>query len=77
MSRTRTAREYRRSLGAIISSKTHVSSRRAFQLYMPLIQLVFEHDKTRFDEIGDWLQAKDALEEFLEREQAIQTSDSA
>jgi replication factor C large subunit len=77
MSRTRAAREYRRSLGAVIGSKTHVSSRRAIQLYMPLIQLVFEHDKTRFGEIGDWLQAKDALEGFLEKDQAAQTTDSA
>ncbi len=77
MSRTRMAREQRRALGAAIGSKSHVSERKALQFYMPLIQFVFEHDKARFEEMGDWLEVKDQLGEFLgERESALPSDSS-
>ncbi len=76
MSRTRMMREQRRALGAAIGSKSHVSARRAVQLYMPLIQFVFEHDKPRFDAIGDWLEIKDELREFLKGKELVPASDS-
>ncbi len=76
MSRTRMMREQRRALGAAIGSKSHVSARRAVQLYMPLIQFVFEHDKSGFEAIGDWLEIKDELGEFLKGRELVPASDS-
>lgn len=77
MSRTRGAREQRRALGAAIGSKSHVSARRAVRLYLPLIQFVLEHDMAKFEQIGDWLEVKDNLREFLEEGEPVQVSDSA
>ena len=77
MSRTRGAREQRRALGAAIGSKSHVSARRAVRLYLPLIQFVLEHDTAKFEQIGDWLEVKDNLREFLEEGEPVQVSDSA
>jgi replication factor C large subunit len=76
MSRTRMIREQRRALGAAIGSKSHVSARRAVQLYMPLIQFVFEHDKSGFEAIGDWLEIKDELGAFLKGRELVPPSDS-
>ena len=76
MSRTRMVREQRRALGAAIGSKSHVSARRAVQLYMPVIQFVFEHDKSRFEAIGEWLEIKDELGVFLKKRDPGPTIDS-
>ncbi len=65
MARTRMARELRRSVGAAIGAKCHVSSRRAGQLYLPMLQLIYENDRERFGEIGSWFDAKDQLEQVV------------
>ncbi len=76
MSRTRMMREQRKALGAAIGAKVHVSSRRALQLYMPLIQFLLEHDEPGFEKIGDWLEVKDELGTFLKGRESVSTSDS-
>ena len=76
MSRTRMMREQRRALGAAIGSKSHVSSRRAIQLYMPLIQFMLEHDKAGFESVGDWLEIREDLEAFLRGRESAPPSDS-
>jgi replication factor C large subunit len=77
MSRTRAVRAQRLALGAAIGTKSHVSARRAVQLYLPLIQFLFEHDRIKFDRVGDWLEAKDELAGFLEAEQPVEANDSS
>lgn len=77
MSRTRGMREQRRALGAAIGSKSHVSSRRATQLYLPMIQFMFVHNRKQFEEVGDWLEVKDKLREFMEEQVMVRVSDSA
>ncbi len=76
MSRTRTMREQRKALGVAIGVKSHVSARRALQLYMPLIQFVLEHDETSFEKIGDWLDIRDQLGTFLKGRESVPASDS-
>jgi replication factor C large subunit len=76
MSRTRMIREQRRALGVAIGSKSHVSARRAMQLYMPLIQFIFDSDRSRFEKIGDWLEIKDELGTFLKGRELVPPSDS-
>ncbi len=65
MSRTRGARELRRRVGAIIGSRCHLSSRRAAQLYLPLIRTVREHDGEKYGLIAEWLGSSQELEELL------------
>lgn len=65
MSRTRGTRELRRGVGAAIGSKCHLSSRRAVQLYLPLVQFVYEHDREKYGQIADWLDSRDRLDELL------------
>ncbi len=65
MARTRAARELRKNIGRAIASKCHISSRRAAQVYMPLIQTISEHNRAKSDEIGQWLGAKEELDQFL------------
>lgn len=76
MSRTRMMREQRKALGAAIGAKSHVSARRALQLYMPLIQFVLEHDSSSFERIGDWLEIRDELGAFLKGRESAPASDS-
>src|SRR5262249_6817148 len=76
MSRTRMMREQRKAVGAAIRAKSHVSSRRALQLYMPVIQFVLEHDETGFERIGDWLEIRDELSAFLRGRESVPSSDS-
>jgi len=76
MSRTRMMREQRKALGAAIGSKSHVSARRALQLYVPLIQFVLEHDRSSFDRIGDWLEIREELGGFLKDRESVPASDS-
>jgi len=76
MSRTRMMREQRKALGAAIGAKSHVSARRALQLYLPLIQFVLEHDRNSFEKIGDWLEIRDELGAFLKGRESVPASDS-
>src|SRR3972149_4268541 len=65
MSRTRGTRELRRAVGTAIGYKCHLSSRRAAQLYLPVIQFIREHDPEKYGEIAGWLGSRDDLEELL------------
>lgn len=65
MSRTRGTRELRRAVGTAIGSKCHLSSRRAAQLYLPVIQFVREHDQEKYGKIADWLGSREELEQLL------------
>ncbi len=70
-------RAQRLALGAAIGTKSHVSARRAVQLYLPLIQFLFQHDRSKFEKLGDWLEAKEELAGLLEAEQAVEANDSS
>ncbi len=65
MARTRGARELRKNIGRAIASKCHISSRRAAQIYLPLIRTIFENDRAKSDEVGQWLDAKEELDQFF------------
>src|SRR5947199_10396384 len=49
----------------LFRSKSHVSARRAQQLYLPLIRFAYEHSPEKFEQIAVWLEAKDELNEML------------
>jgi len=68
MSRTRSDREIRKKIGAAIGQKSHVSSRRAQQLYLPLIRFIHEHNKEKYEGIAEWLDTGDLLETLLSGE---------
>jgi len=68
MSRTRASRDLRKRVGAAIGHKTHVSARRAQQLYFPLVRSAYEHSPEKFEQIATWLEDKDELEELLSAE---------
>ena len=68
MSRTRSARELRKRIGAAIGEKTYVSARRAQQLYFPLIQFAHDHSSEEFERIAEWLEVKDDLREVFAEE---------
>jgi hypothetical protein len=65
MSRSRGTRELRKGVGALIGSKSHISSRRGTKLYLPLIQFIHEHDPEKYRQIAEWLDAKESLDEIL------------
>jgi replication factor C large subunit len=65
MSRSRGSRELQKSVGALIGSKSHISSRRATKLYLPLIQFIHEQDPEKYHQIAEWLNAKEPLDEIL------------
>jgi replication factor C large subunit len=65
MSRNRGTRELRKGVGAVIGSKSHVSSRRGAKLYLPTIQFIHQHDPQKYREIAEWLDAKEPLDEIL------------
>jgi replication factor C large subunit len=69
MSRSRGARELRKGVGTVIGSKSHVSSRRAERLYMPLIQFLYERNPEEYDRVAEWLDAKEPLDEILSLEE--------
>jgi len=73
MSRTRGTRELRKSAGALIGSKSHVSSRRGTKLYLPMIQFIHEHDPEKYRQIAEWLDAKEPLDEILSLESDLAT----
>src|SRR6266571_2784946 len=68
MSRTRMSRDLRKKVGVAIGQKSHVSARRAQQLYFPLIRFAYEHSPEKFEQIAVWLEAKDELNEMLSAE---------
>jgi len=68
MSRTRGSRDLRKRIAGAIGEKTHVSVRRAQQLYFPLIRFEHEHSPERFEQIASWLKAKDDLDEMFSEE---------
>ena len=68
MSRTRMSRDLRKRVGVAIGQKSHVSARRAQQLYLPLIRFAYEHGPEKFEQIAVWLEAKDELNEMLSAE---------
>ena len=68
MSRTRMSRDLRKRVGLAIGQKSHVSARRAQQLYLPLIRFAYEHSPEKFYQIAVWLEAKDELNEMLSAE---------
>ena len=65
MSRSRGTRELRKGVGALIGSKSHISSRRGSKLFLPMIQFIHEHDPEKYSEIAEWLDAKEPLDEIL------------
>ena len=68
MSRTRMSRDLRKRVGVAIGQKSHVSARRAQQLYLPLIRFAYEHSPEEFEQIAVWLDSKDELNEMLSSE---------
>ena len=68
MSRTRMSRDLRKRVGVAIGQKSHVSARRAQQLYLPLIRFAYDHSPEKFELIAAWLEAKDELNEMLSSE---------
>lgn len=68
MSRTRGSRELRKRIGVAIGQKTHVSARRAQQLYIPLLRFEHEHNLEKFERLADWLESKNELDEMLSSE---------
>ena len=69
LSRSRGTRELRKGVGTLIGSQTHASSRRAGRLYMPLIEFLHEHNPKEYDEVAQWLDAKEPLDEILSLEE--------
>ncbi|HZY47142.1 MAG TPA: replication factor C large subunit, partial [Candidatus Bathyarchaeia archaeon] len=65
MSRSRGTRELLKGIGALIGSKSHISSRRAISLYLPFIQFIHDHSFAKYGEIAEWLDAKEPLDEIL------------
>jgi replication factor C large subunit len=68
MSRTRGSRDLRKRIGIAIGQKTHVSNRRAQQLYFPLLRFEHEHNPERFEQIAAWLDSKEELDDMLSGE---------
>ena len=68
MSRTRGSRDLRKRIGVAIGQKTHVSSRRAQQLYLPLLRFEHEHDPEKFEQLASWFESKNELDEMLSSE---------
>ncbi len=65
MSRSRGARELRKNVGLRIGAKTHVSSRRAVQQYLPLLRLMHEKNPADYARTVEWLGAKSELDEYF------------
>jgi len=68
MSRSRTSREIRKSVGSLIGSQSHVSARRAGRIYLPMIQFIHDHNQEKFDLIAEWLGAGELLSDVLSLE---------
>ncbi len=65
MSRTRAIRDIRKKAASSIGLRSHSSSRKAAQFYLPMIQFVYEHSEEKYGEIANWLNAKVELDGLL------------
>jgi replication factor C large subunit len=65
MSRTRAIRDVRKKAAASVGLKSHVSVRRALQLYFPLLRFIHEHNPNEYDRIATWLDSKEELEDLV------------
>src|SRR6059036_3681909 len=68
MSRTRMSRDLRKKAAASIGVKSHVSVRRAQQLYFPLLRFIYEHNPNEYERIAVSLDAKEELDDLLSSE---------
>lgn len=68
MSRTRVDREIRKKVGASIGLRSHLSARRAQQLYLPLIRFIHDHNAGEYRRIADWLDSDDLLDSLISGE---------
>lgn len=68
MSRTRSMRDTRKKAAASIGVRSHVSIRRAQQLYFPLLRFIFEHNPDEYERIAVSLDAKEELDDLLSSE---------
>src|SRR5881296_27757 len=68
MSRTRSIRDTRKKAAASIGLRSHVSVRRAQQLYFPLLRFIYEHNPDEYERIAASLDAKEELDDLLSNE---------
>jgi replication factor C large subunit len=68
MSRTRSIRDTRKRAAASIGVRSHVSVRRAQQLYFPLLRFIYEHNPDEYERIAVSLDAKEELDDLLSSE---------
>ncbi len=68
MSRTRAIRDVRKKAAASIGLKSHVSSRRAPQLYFSLLRFIHEHNPEEYERIATSLDAKEELDDLVSSE---------
>jgi replication factor C large subunit len=68
MSRTRAIRDVRKKAAASIALKNHVSTRRAPQLYFPLLRFIHEHNPKEYERIATSLDAKEELDDLVSSE---------
>jgi replication factor C large subunit len=68
MSRTRAIRDVRKKAAASIGLKSHVSTRRAPQLYFPLLRFIHEHNPKEYERIATSLDAKEELDDLVSSE---------
>ena len=68
MSRTRAIRDVRKKAAAAIALKSHVSTRRAPQLYFPLLRFIHEHNPKEYERIATSVGAEEELDDLLSSE---------
>ena len=68
MSRTRSIRDTRKKAATSVGIKSHVSVRRAQQLYLPLLRCIYEHNPEEYERIAVSLGAKEELDDLLSTE---------
>ena len=68
MSRTRAIRDVRKKAAASIGLKSHVSTRRAPQLYFPLLRFIHEHNPKEYERIATSLGAEEELDDLVSSE---------
>jgi hypothetical protein len=68
MSRTRSMRDTRKKAATSIGVRSHVSVRRAQQLYFPLLRFIYEHNRDEYERIATSLDAKEELDDLLSGE---------
>ena len=68
MSRTRAIRDVRKKAAASIGLKNHVSTRRAPQLYFPMLRFIHEHNPKEYERIATSLGAEVELDDLVSSE---------